>query len=217
MTTILHIDTTQYKAFIAISQGKNILFQSEQEEYNQHSEFLFSSLEKIQKEYILLKDLNAVSVCVGPGSYTGIRVSLSAVLALSKVAHIPIIPLNSLEIVMSCYASEKNENQVFVPLLHARENEVFMSQYNSHFETTLEPHLSTYSKLLEKEESQLQYLCYENELEIHKKKLLGRKLNGLTFKVEYMIERALSNFSKNKIVNAENLTAYYLKDVYVNK
>ena len=86
MSTILNIETSSKNCSVCLSSNGELIssFDSEDITYK-HSELLTSSIQNILNENNLsVKDLSAVSVGIGPGSFTGLRIGLSAAQELQK-------------------------------------------------------------------------------------------------------------------------------------
>ena len=76
--------------------------------------------------------LEAVAVSMGPGSYTGLRIGLSEAKGLAYALDIPLIGINTLQI-MSCqvmFTKELEGDEIFVPMIDARRMEVYTAAYN---------------------------------------------------------------------------------------
>ena len=85
-----------------------------------------------------MKDLDAVAVSVGPGSYTGLRVGLAAAKGFCYALNIPLITVNSLKIIA---AAAKDETIDFIcPLIDARRMEVFTALYDKDLQEKNAPH-----------------------------------------------------------------------------
>ena len=76
---------------------------------------------------IKLTDLKAIAVSKGPGSYTGLRIGVSAAKGLCFALNIPLISINTLES-LTCSISKKEG--FIIPLLDARRMEVYTSVFN---------------------------------------------------------------------------------------
>lgn len=71
---------------------------------NYHSLYLISEIKNLCKENNFeLKDLNAITVNCGQGSFTGIRVAMSVAKIMAGELDIPLIGLNTTEILLNAY------------------------------------------------------------------------------------------------------------------
>lgn len=97
-----------------------------------HQEGLFSALEKLVHNLsIKIKDINLIAAGIGPGSYTGIRISVTAAKSLAQVLEIPIMDLDSLKLIAYSYLIEKEtitHDEISV-INNARRNQFFYSKY----------------------------------------------------------------------------------------
>ncbi len=95
-----------------------------------HAEKLHVFIEDILKETaITVRDLKAVAVSKGPGSYTGLRIGVSTAKGLCYALGIPLISIDTLEVLAKQVVVEKG---LIVPMIDARRMEV----YSSVFDTT---------------------------------------------------------------------------------
>lgn len=132
MATILNIETSTEVCSIAISKDGNLLFKKETLEGLNHSELLTVFIEDILAENgYKLNQLDAIAVSKGPGSYTGLRIGVSVAKGLCYGLNIPLIAVNSLEIMGTYAALKSNENMLFCPMIDARRMEVYTALYNS--------------------------------------------------------------------------------------
>ncbi len=77
---ILHLETSSKNCSVAISKGKELLCLCEEvsENYKQ-SESLHTFVEwALEGAELTLKDIEAVSLGMGPGSYTGLRIGAAS-------------------------------------------------------------------------------------------------------------------------------------------
>ncbi|MBC7440767.1 MAG: tRNA (adenosine(37)-N6)-threonylcarbamoyltransferase complex dimerization subunit type 1 TsaB [Flavobacterium sp.] len=135
MCYILNIETSTKNCSVSIA--KNGILISSKEMANEgysHAEFLHVFIEKLLEETELnLKDLNAIAVSQGPGSYTGLRIGVSAAKGLCFALDIPLIALDTLAILAN---QVHIENGLIVPMIDARRMEVYSAIFNSKLEKT---------------------------------------------------------------------------------
>lgn len=98
-----------------------------------HSEKLHLFIEKVlSTAKIKPKDLSAVAVGKGPGSYTGLRIGVSAAKGLCYALNIPLLSANGPEILMQqapLNPAISPEKQLFIPMIDARRQEVYCAVY----------------------------------------------------------------------------------------
>ena len=80
-----------------------------------------------QKNKISLRDFDAVSVGIGPGSYTGLRIGLAAAKGICYALDIPLISISSLENLIT----NIDFNGILISTIDARRDEVYSCIYNN--------------------------------------------------------------------------------------
>ena len=97
-----------------------------------HAEKLHVFIEEILKETgVSVQDLKAIAVSKGPGSYTGLRIGVSVAKGLCYGLKIPLIAINSLEVMGIHAAENSSEKMLFCPMIDARRMEVYTALYNA--------------------------------------------------------------------------------------
>ena len=131
MTYILHLETATKVCSVALSKdGELIALKEIAEENYSHAENITLFIEDVLKQAeISIKDIHAVSVSSGPGSYTGLRIGVSTAKGLCYPLNIPLISVDSL-LALSEIALLKHTNTNLCPLIDARRMEVFNAIYN---------------------------------------------------------------------------------------
>ena len=95
---ILSVDTALGKESCAISRYGNVIAYSAGDESQLQAEKLFSHIEKVMKEAGTdYSKIDYFAVNLGPGSFTGIRIGLSAITAIAHAADKKLIGISSLE------------------------------------------------------------------------------------------------------------------------
>lgn len=122
---ILHIESTTKKSSIALSSQGILIGDKEllSEKYR-HSEVMHQFIEELfLNSSVDYSQLKAVAVSEGPGSFTGLRIGASTAKAMCYALQIPLIAINTLEIMVQSLKLEPD--QVAVSLLDARNNNVY--------------------------------------------------------------------------------------------
>jgi tRNA threonylcarbamoyladenosine biosynthesis protein TsaB len=128
MSYLLHINTALEKAHIGLSKNDVIIAERENSIQKEHGSFLQPAIKEICHETgISLNNIAAVSVVNGPGSYTGLRVGLSAAKGICFALDKPLICLSTLE--WLAHPFNRYMTNIICPLIDARRMEVFMAMY----------------------------------------------------------------------------------------
>ncbi len=131
MVRILHLETATKVCSVALSEnGELVSLKEVCEEGYSHGEKLTLLIgEAMDEADWEFKDLNAVSVTAGPGSYTGLRIGASTAKGICYAMDIPLIAIDSL-ISLAAIAKEKHGDINLCPMIDARRMEVYNSIYD---------------------------------------------------------------------------------------
>ena len=138
MSVILNIETSSKNCSVCLSSKGNLVtsFDLEDEAYR-HSELLTSSIQNILNENNLdVSGLSAVSVGIGPGSFTGLRIGFSVAKGLCYPHNINLIGISSLRIIAN---SVVKENKNIISLIKDKGNHYYMSKYSNDLKEIVEP------------------------------------------------------------------------------
>ena len=128
MAAILCIETTTTKCSVALSvDGVVVSLKEDNNKQYSHAEKLHLFIEDVLAESKVSKNkLDAIAVSKGPGSYTGLRIGVSAAKGLCFALEIPLISIPTLE-ALACQV--KNTDGIIVPMLDARRLEVYSAVF----------------------------------------------------------------------------------------
>lgn len=130
MAVILCLETATTNCSVSVAiDGEVKAIREENNQKFSHAEKLHVFIEEVLNEAnIDKKKLDAVAVSKGPGSYTGLRIGVSAAKGLCFALDIPLISTSTLEVL----AQQVNlSNGHIIPLLDARRMEVYSAVYTS--------------------------------------------------------------------------------------
>ena len=146
---LLLIDTSAPTAFVALSRGGRILFSEENAQAKEHASWLHPAIGRLLEQAgdggngragmggreqagLGMKELEAVSISAGPGSYTGLRVGMAAAKGICYALKIPLITVNTLQLMAEAMAPlAKEKNALICPMIDARREEVFTAVYTA--------------------------------------------------------------------------------------
>ena len=101
-----------------------------------HAEMLHPLInEALLESKLTIKDIEAIAVGKGPGSYTGLRIGVSAAKWLCFANDIPLISINSLEILAQSITIDSG---LIIPMIDARRLEVYAAIYDKNLNAVRE-------------------------------------------------------------------------------
>lgn len=128
---LLHLETATTVCSVALSRNNELLFERELNEANRHAEVLtVFCRELIQEAGLSFSQLDGVCVSKGPGSYTGLRIGVSAAKGFCYALNIPLLAVNTLESLAEGMRLYAPGNALLCPMLDARRMEVYCALYN---------------------------------------------------------------------------------------
>ena len=133
MARILNLETATTNCSVSISNGNDIVCVRENNAANySHSEQLHVFIkEALEEASLSFLDLDAIAVSKGPGSYTGLRIGVSAAKGLCFSLDLPLISVPTLQS-MACQVKAL-EGDVVIPVLDARRMEVYSAVFDYQF------------------------------------------------------------------------------------
>ncbi len=211
---ILCIETASTNCSVALAKNGNLL--ALKEDYSNgfsHAERLHIFIRDILEENNMeLSNLDAIAVSKGPGSYTGLRIGVSAAKGLCFSLGIPLISVSTL----TALAYQVKEKELVVTMLDARRMEVYTSVFDKDRGQILE----TSAKILD-ENSYLEYLekgpVYFIGSGVTKFKEICRHPNANFIQEKLpsaneMVELAISKYKVSDFEDVAYFEPYYLKD-----
>jgi len=132
MAVILSIETSSKNCSVCVSENENIrsLVEHYDDNYS-HAENLHVFIkEALQRASFSFQDLSAIAVSKGPGSYTGLRIGVSAAKGLCYALEKPLIAISTLEAMAHKIQIQEG---CIVPMLDARRMEVYAAVFDNKY------------------------------------------------------------------------------------
>lgn len=221
MSFILNIDTATELAHVSIAKDGIVLKSYQNELQKDHGSFLQPAVQQLCKDTeIELKNIDAISVTGGPGSYTGLRVGLASAKGLCYALSKPLIMLNTLEVLTASAFSTANDTltedtNLFCPMIDARRMEVFTAIYDKQLTESLSPcamilHEHSFQEQLKKDHisffgsgsEKWKVICHEQNASFIKVAIKPEAMGALSF----------TRFSMSKFYDAAYSEPFYLKE-----
>lgn len=132
MALILNIDTATGEAGICLAKDGEALAIASNPEQKDHAAWLHPAVENMLRETgYRMKDLDAVAITQGPGSYTGLRVGMAAAKGFCYALDIPLIAEGTLKVMAFAASKQASTEGLLCPMLDARRMEVFTALYST--------------------------------------------------------------------------------------
>lgn len=132
---ILCIETATSVCSVSLCHKGKLVEKRESREEKSHASLLTVFIEDILKKTGLkASELDAVAVSKGPGSYTGLRIGVSAAKGIAYAANLPLIAIPTTEI-MYYGVSTKEDYDYYCPMIDARRMEVYTAVYDKEGKT----------------------------------------------------------------------------------
>ncbi len=215
---ILHLETSSKNCSVAISDGEELLCLCEEvsENYKQ-SESLHTFVEwALEGAEISLKDLDAVSLGKGPGSYTGLRIGAASAKGFCYGLKIPLIAVNSLETMIAPFLSK--DYDYIIPLIDARRMEVYTAVFDGKSGEMISDteakilDSSSFSEYSEKKiifigdgAKKAQEILADSNTEFN---------DGVFPSAKYLIKKSIEKFNKKEFEDIAYFEPFYLKDFH---
>lgn len=124
---ILAMDTASGYGSVAVADGETLLSEIITSRKETHSRQLMTMVDRALKMAGLsLRDIDGFAVTMGPGSFTGLRIGISAMKGLAAVMEKPVVGVSSLE---ALALQVSPTSRLICPMLDARNREVYFSRF----------------------------------------------------------------------------------------
>ena len=124
---ILGIDTSSNASSVSVIEDNKLICEYTINTKTTHSQKLMPMIENMLSiSSININEIDMIAICVGPGSFTGLRIGMATAKAIARVNNLPIIGVNSLEIL----AGNMNLcDKKICSILDAQRNQVYTGRY----------------------------------------------------------------------------------------
>lgn len=214
MVYILQIETATKNCSVAIAKdGQTLICKEVAEQGYSHAEKLHVFIEEMLSEAgLTFRNLDGIAVSQGPGSYTGLRIGVSAAKGLCFALDIPLIAIDTLQVLAS---QVKVSGGTIIPMIDARRMEVYSAVFNHKLEKIREVQAEI---ITENSFSDIEGTIYLIGDSSEKAKTVFTKANFVFLdeikfpSANEMSPLAYAKFLQNDTVDVAYFEPYYLKD-----
>ena len=220
MTKCIAIDTSTRRFCLGVKNSSDY-FDRSVDESTDHAKEIFRRIDDILKlANTSIEELDFLAVGIGPGRFSGLRVSISAIKSISYVLNKPIIAISSLEIIAR-EMMEKNDKENVILIEDAGRGNLYIGSYalkNHEFIKLSDDRVANINEIKISQADALiagSGIIRYPDLKINSKSLLNQTgeeyLNSRT-----MIDHAVEQFNKGNTIDCMNLKPNYLFDEVAN-
>lgn len=218
---VLAVDTSSAVAAVAVMDEEKLLGEYLINSKNTHSHKLMPIISDLLTNLDLkASDIDLFAAAIGPGSFTGLRIGISTIKAMSYALDKPVVGINTLDSIANNVITEKS---LVCPLIDARNDQVYTAIYR--FNDMLQipivdymaVHINELVKMLKGRGEEVCFLgdgvlVHKNflQLEMKEKCSFGTQ-DILMQKASTLARLALIKAKKNKIETAFSLIPFYLR------
>jgi len=221
MVHILHIDTSGEVGTVALAgDGQMLQVKQTTDTRNQAAAINVMIDEALRDAGITLQQLDAICVCAGPGSYTGLRIGMATAKALCYVLDKPLLADNKLTLLAwEQYHKHLSAYDVYVSILTARDKEYFISSHDNKFDSVIAPVHIFENDIAELKTWDGRVLISGSINENMFNNLINNKIkivNKNTIDLFSWGIYAFEQYKSNRNVNLSTAEPFYLKQVFTH-
>jgi tRNA threonylcarbamoyladenosine biosynthesis protein TsaB len=225
MTYILQIETATTVCSVALAKDGEVIAFKQLDERNIHAEIITLFIDElIAGAGLQYKDIDAVAVSSGPGSYTGLRIGVSTAKGLCFAMDSPLIAVETLAAMAQGIIAEGNidSQTLLCPMIDARRMEVYTAVFDVRG-NVVKP---TSAEIIDQD-------SFVDQLKDHKILFFGdgaekcrevlsvssntQFISGFTNSATYLTTKAAEKFANAEFEDVAYFEPYYLKDFLVTK
>jgi tRNA threonylcarbamoyladenosine biosynthesis protein TsaB len=219
LTYILNIETATKNCSVSLAKnGETVLCREIAEQGYSHAEKLHVFIEEVLKETgITVRDLKAVAISKGPGSYTGLRIGVSTAKGLCYALEIPLISIDTLQVLAKKAVVDTG---LIIPMIDARRMEVYSAVFDNKHHKIMEVQAEILTEESYAEMTEIVYFVGDCQEKCQTVLTKGNFhfLSDIVFpSANEMSALSYEKFCKNDFEDVAYFEPFYLKDFLINK
>lgn len=221
MAVILNIETATQVCSVAIGINGIPAASASENNPKAHSSRLTVLVDKaLSSAGIEPKDLSAISISGGPGSFTGLRIGTAAAKGLCYSLGIPLISAGTLEAMAAgAVLTETAAADYLRPLIEARRGEVFSALFDRDLTELVKPSAILLQKDSFMEELDKGTVLFFGNGASKAKDIISHRhaayLDGFECSAEFMCLLSENRYRQKQFEDTAYFEPFYLKDFYI--
>lgn len=221
---ILALDTALDHVTVAfLDREREKIFSVSQKAEREQAQILVPLINQILEEAgISYRDLDLLTATVGPGSFTGLRLSLSTLKTLKLVLKCPSVGVTTLSVLGAQYARSHTPERPFILLLETKRKDFYMQKFKQDGNPDHEPKAMTAAEILELYGKEDLLFC-GNAVERFVLLIAEKEQpqfwffdkTPMTLDPEFFVHYAYEGYDKG--ISSEDLSPVYLRGADVSK
>jgi len=222
MALILNIETSTQVCSVSLAVDGKTCGIKESHTKNSHAELLtIFAQQLISEQAYEFKDLDAISVSKGPGSYTGLRIGVSTAKGLCYSLDKPLIAIGTLESMAMGMIQEMETNELqsplFCPMIDARRMEVYSAIFSPDTSMVREIKAEVIDEKSFASELESNIIVFGGDGAEKCKEFLGSNKNSIFLEEfhpssNFMAQLSEQRFADNEFEDLAYFEPFYLKD-----
>lgn len=199
----LFLDTSSKNLYVSLIKDNKFIYNKILETKNDHSSFLLPSIdEAFKSNNIEFKDLDRIIVGIGPGSFTGTRISITVAKTYGYTMNIPTFGISSLEIMIYDY----DGYDYYVPVIEDKNDKLYYSVFDKNKKRVLEDTFSSIDELY-------------NTIDNYNGKILIISHDGIKYEKYDSVKESINpiKINENILLNNKEINPHLLKPNYIKK
>jgi tRNA threonylcarbamoyladenosine biosynthesis protein TsaB len=224
MPVILNIETATEVCSVALGIDGRLIDFKETHKDKSHASVLSLYIEEIlDKNRIHKKNIDAIAVSKGPGSYTGLRIGVSTAKGLGYGFNIPLIGINTLETLANglIEGHPPPEGSLLCPMLDAKRMEVYTALFDSKGKTILKTSAEIIHEHFFEEYLNEHTIFFFGNGALKCKDIIkhpnAQIVETIQISSKHMIHQSHTAYLEKKFENTAYFEPFYLKDFIATK
>lgn len=217
MALILNIETSSTSCSVCLGKDGAVLDFRADYEKNSHARKVTVLVEELlNANNVTYEELGAIAVSAGPGSYTGLRIGVSAAKGYCYALNKPLIAVPTLQSIAEGIRHATTNASFYLPLIDARRMDVYAAVYDANGNEVIPSGFFTIDEVFVQSIKAYQGLAVGGDAAEKSKAVLNG--SGIIFTTSIIPDaRLMTAIAENKFNNGDFADVAYFEPMYINE